>query len=93
MQHTKTTTITALSPDTNEIKFESYTDELKLRKIKHEQSIITSRATFLGDIMKCLDILSSKQSHDLTIHIEANEYHEPTRIVKTWTVSKENYGR
>lgn len=89
MRHAKVITITPVGVGMEEIKTEGYYDQLNSVKIETQQSILTSKASLLSDIIKCLSVLTDKESRELVITITTNQYYEPERIIKKWTVKKE----
>lgn len=95
LKHARVTTTTPRlgEPDTKDIETKSYYEELNSVKQEIQQSIRTTKATFITDIMKCVAVISDGQSKRLQLEIEADDLGNPTRIVKTWITKKEYYGR
>lgn len=93
LKHAKVRTITERPDGSAHIKTESYYEELNSVKQEIQQSIKTSKDTFIADLMRCVAPISDGSSREVNIHIEANERNEPCRIVKTWTVDKKFFGR
>jgi NADPH-dependent 7-cyano-7-deazaguanine reductase QueF-like protein len=93
LKHARVTT-TIPQPDGSKIiETKSYYEELNSVQEEIQQSIKTNKATFVTDLMRCVSPISDGISKKITLVIEANDKHEPIRIVKTWTTHKEYYGR
>lgn len=93
LKHAKVITTTSLPGGNKQIDTKSFYEELNSVKQEIQQSIKTSKETFMADLLHCTAVLSDGISREVTIHIEADHNHNPIRIVKTWTVLKEHYGR
>ena len=46
------------------------------------ESLKTTHATFLADIMKCLEVINSGNTKELTLTIKANDFKNPTMIIQ-----------
>lgn len=92
LKHAKVKTTTPQPDGTLLIETKSYYEELNSIQEEIQQSIRTTKATFVTDLMHCVSLISDGTSRKITITIEANDRNEPTRIVKTWTVRKEYHG-
>lgn len=93
LKHARVTTTIPQQDGSAVIKTESYYEKLNSVKQEIQQSIKTSKATFIADLMKCVSVISDGQSKNLKLEIEADAQGNPIRIVKTWTTVKEYYGR
>jgi hypothetical protein len=93
LKHAKVVRRTPKEDGTVLVEKEGYYEELNSIEESIEQSIITSKTTFITDLMRCISPISDGTSRRVTVTIEANERNEPTRIVKTWLIRKEYYGR
>lgn len=93
LKHARVTTTIPQKDGTTMIKTESYYEELNSIQEEIQQSIRTDKQSFVTELMKCVSPISDGTSKKVTIVIEANDRHEPIRIVKTWTVRKEYYGK
>jgi hypothetical protein len=93
IQHGKVKRTIPQSDDLVKIETEVYTEELNGYQEEYSKNIKTSRDTYLGNVMSCLDVISNKQTRVLTIKITTNRNYEPEMIVKTWTTKKEHYGK
>lgn len=64
----------------------------KLNSVKTEFSIpirVTNRPEALSEIMKCLELLDSKQTTNITIHVQADRAtHEIRLITKEYILDK-----
>ncbi len=81
------------SDGTTKIETKSYHEKLSSVREEVQQSIKTSKTTFIKDIMQCFAVISDKETREVTVTVEADENHQPMRIVKTWTTLKEYYGK
>jgi hypothetical protein len=88
----RTLTIPQPNGDTM-IRTEGYYEELNSVKEEVQQSVKTSKDSFIGDLMKAVAVVTKRESRELTLKIEADDAGNPIRIVKTWTIRKEYYGR
>lgn len=93
LKHARRTLETTQPNGDKLIRTEGYYDELNSVKEEIQQSVKTSKATFIADMMKAISVVTNRESRELTLKIEADDAGNPTRIVKTWTVRKEYYGR
>lgn len=93
LKHAKLTRRTPQPDGTVKIEREGYYEELNSIEEAIEQSIMTSKTTFLNDLMKCVAPISDGTSRKVTITIEADERHRPIRMIKTWVVRKQYFGR
>lgn len=90
LKHIKVRETTTLPDGTNEIKTQSYTDELASDKLEREKSHPTSQNTLYKDVLTCLTVLSD--SEELTLKI-VKKHGQPHRIIQTWTVERNRYGK
>lgn len=93
LKHARVTTTTPQPDGSDVILTESFYEKLNSVKKEISQSIKTSKATFVVDLMACVAPISDGSSREVHLKIEANHNSEPIRIVKTWTVKKEYHGR
>ena len=91
MKYAKVKTSVPKADGATAIQHKSYHEELSSIKEETQQSIMSSRMTLLTDIIKCLDVITKDISPELDIHIITEN--DKVRIVKTWTVKKEIFGR
>ena len=91
LKHAKVKTTEPQADGTRLITTKSFYEELNSVKEETQQSIRTSRATLLTDILKCLAIITDDVSKELTINIKDD--HGRMTIVKTWTTRREYYGK
>ena len=76
-----------LSPTKVLIKTEGYHDGLRSSKEEIREDTLTSEATLLADLIKCLDVLKT-DTPDLTIVIKKSRG-VPYVIQKTWRIKAE----
>ncbi len=93
MKHAKVKTTIPQPDGSMKIDTKSYYKELNSIKEEIQQNILTDKTTFLSDLMKCVNVISDHESRELTLTIETDDKYQPIRIIKTWTVKKEYYGR
>lgn len=93
IKHARVTRRTTRPDGSVHIRKEGYYEDLNSVEEQIEQSIKTTKATFLTDLMKAVSPISNGESRKVTVTIEANDDFEPTRIVKSWVTKKEYYGR
>lgn len=93
LKHAKIKTTIHQPDGTDLIHTDSYYEKLNSVKQEIQQSIKTSKASFMADLMRCVSPISDGTSKEVTILIEANDNNEPIRIVQTRTILKEHYGR
>jgi len=93
LKHARVVTRTPQPDGTVEILHESYYEKLNSIEVETQQSIKTSKATFPVDLMRCMEPITQHKSRQVIIQVETNERYEPIRIVKTWVIRKEYYGR
>jgi len=72
------------------ITTEVYTDGLKSLKKEYSQNMQTNNSTVMGDLLDCLDVLSSGESDEVYIKVMA-KHNVPVLITKTWTPIHEQY--
>lgn len=92
-KHTKITEFEEQEDGTLLITTSSYFEELSSIKQKVAKNVKTSKATFLSDIISCLDPVNKQQTKELTLTIVLDEWNQPAHIVKEYTIKKENYKR
>ena len=92
-KHQKITTYEDQADGTIKAVTDSYFEELSSRKEDVIANIKTNRNNFLTDVMGCLDVINKQQSKELNITILVDEWNQPTRIVKRYTVKKEDFKR
>jgi hypothetical protein len=71
----------------------SYFDELASRKEWVIVNIKTTRDTVLSDVISCMDVINKQQTKELIIRITADDWNQPSLIVKEYVVRKENFKR
>lgn len=91
LKYTKTRQVKQIDTDTVEIVSSSYTDKLSSVRTEISKDIQTSQQTLLKDIVTCLEELQHTEEK-LTIEI-TKKFGQPRLITKTWTISKEYYGK
>jgi len=73
------------------IKYESYFQGV-LKSTRTEYSVpelIRDKSHALSEIMKCLELISTKQTHDMTIVVKADpKTGEIKMITKTYTIEE-----
>ncbi len=82
---------TVIDDVTREIRYSSYTDKLSSAKVQREQDIRTDMNHLLKDVVTCLESL--KETEDELVLAIKVRHGQPHLITKTWTVSKEYYGK
>lgn len=93
LKHAKVKTTTTQPDGSKQIETQSFYEELNSVKQEIQQSIRTSKETFVADLLHCTAVIADGLTREVTIHIEADHNHNPIRIVKTWTIKKVHYGR
>lgn len=93
LKHARRTVTTPQSDGSQIIVTEGYYEELNSVKEEIQKSILTTKDTFIKDLMEAVGVVTRRESRDLTLKIEADKDGNPIRIVKTWTTRKEYYGR
>lgn len=91
VKHTKFKTSIPTAPDTWDIITASYHEEPTSYKREITQHFKTSRDTFLSDLIASVDVVSNKQTHEVTIIINTDEHFMPKLITRTHTVKKESF--
>ncbi len=89
--YTRTRAIKQVDETTVETTSTSYTDKLSSVRIETSKDIQTSQNELLKDLVSCLDVLKDTED-SLTIKI-TKRHGQPRLITKTWTVTKEYYGK
>lgn len=89
MKHGTKTTYTPQEDGSIKIRKEGYFEDLNSIREETVQNVITTRDTFLSDIMKCLEVISKRESRELIIEIKTDEFYQPRLIVKQWVTHKE----
>ena len=86
--------LTIPQPDGTElIRTEGYHEELNSITEELRKSVKTDKSNFIKDLMESVNVVTKRQSRKLTLEIEADDAGNPVRIIKTWTIRKEYYGR
>lgn len=91
MTHTKTRETASLPDGSVQVTSKSYADKLTKLTVEITKSMKTNRNDLLKDIVSCLDVLQETEDN-LIIQI-SKRAGEPKLITKTWTVTKEYYGK
>lgn len=77
-----------------DIVTESYFEELNGVEQQIQKSIKTTRQTLATDIIGCLREITNGETTELELRIVTDKATSlPCRIVKTWTIKKEYYGK
>ncbi len=71
----------------------SFHEKLGSERTEREIRTITSRMTLLSDLMKCMDVISSKVASEVQITITTDRTGEPKLIRHRYQVSAKDYGR
>lgn len=92
--HTKVKTVKSYTSGRIEIDSHSMHNDLSSVKQEIGQSVETSRATLIPDLIAAAVHITSGETAELDIKIVTNKKTgEPERIIKTWLVHKEHYGK
>ena len=92
IKHARITTKTPQDDGSRTIKVESYFEELNSFEQSVEKSLITDIEHLAADLISCLDVVQSGEAIGLELRVVFNKQtRKPERIVKVWTVVKENY--
>ena len=92
--HTKVKTVREYVDGTVEIDSHSTFKELSSVKQEVQRSFPTSRNTLAADLIFHSQCIRDAETPELSLVILTNKSTgEPERIVKTWLVNKEYYGR
>lgn len=89
MKHATITQIAEISVDTTQIDTRNYTEQLRTVKVETEKRIISDDKALLADTLKCLDVITSRTTDEVTISIKRTN--EGLLIKKRWTTRKEQY--
>lgn len=91
-KHARITTKTPQTDGSRLVEVESYFEELNSFEQSVEKSLITDSDHLAADLISCLDVVSSGEALGLELRIVFNKQtKKPERIVKVWTIVKENY--
>lgn len=92
-KHTKITSYEPSDDETIIAVTESYYEELVGRKTDVIKSIRTNYNDFLSDLIACVDVISKHQTKELDLKITVDEWGKPCRIIKQYTIKREDYKR
>lgn len=92
-KHVKIRTVQENVDGSLNVSTESYFDHLASIKEEVVKQIKTDRNNLLSDIISCLDVVEKQQTKELTLVIVLDEFNQPSRITKQWTVKKESYNK
>lgn len=92
-KHTKIRTFTELPDGSIQVITESYFDKLASIKEEIVKQIKTDRSNFYTDLISSADVIYKQQTKELTLRIYSNEWNQVDRIVKEYTVKKENFNK
>lgn len=90
-KHTKVTTYKTLDDGSYVKQIKAYHEHLASIREERVESLKTTHATFLADIMKCLEVINSGNTKELTLTIKANDFKNPTMIIKSYITYKEEF--
>lgn len=92
IKHARITTKTPQPDGSRTVQVESYFEELNSFEQIIEKSLMTNDDHLAADLISCLDVVRSGEAMGLELKIVFNrQTRKAERIVKTWTVVKENY--
>lgn len=92
-KHAKISTYEQAADGTIKRTTKSYFDYLASIKEERIDKVKTSRENLLKDVVSCLDVIAQQKTKELTLTILSDEFNQPTRIIKTYTISKEEFKR
>jgi len=92
-KHTKITSYEPSDDETIMAVTESYYEELVGRKTDVIKSIRTNYNDFLSDLVACVDVISKHQTKELDLKITVDEWGKPCRIIKQYTIKREDFKR
>lgn len=72
---------------------ETYFEKLASLKQEVVKSIKTNHNDFLKDLISSVDVISKQQTKELELRISVDEWGKPCRIVKQYTIQREDYKR
>lgn len=91
-KHARITTKTPQPDGSRTVQVQSYFEELNSFEQSIEKSLKTDNDHLAADMISCLDVVKSGEAMHLELKVVFNKQtKQPERIVKTWTVVKENY--
>lgn len=91
IKHARITTFIPTASGAVEIETKSYHEQLKNTKTEIMQHFVTSRSTFLSDLIASVDVISNKQTHEVTLTITTDEHYMPKLITRTHVTKKESF--
>lgn len=92
-KHTKVRTFEPQDDDTMLIKTKSYHEKPSGYKEEIVKHINTSHATFLSDVVACLDVVKGVDASPELILTITTRNGMPHLITKQWTTKKETYNK